>query len=74
MRRGGISFGDRKVKCLYELALWLPKLTLRGKNIDLNHFKADVLYDAIVESRLDFEDTRNGKGGIGNPKEFYMKN
>ena len=37
---------------------------------DINNFKTDVLADAIEESRLDFEDTRDLKGGLSKPKEF----
>ena len=45
-------------------------LTLRGKLIDLNNFKTDIIYDAIEDSRLDFEDTRDGKGGLSKAKEL----
>ena len=45
-------------------------LTLQGKIIYLNNFKTDILADAIEESRLYFEDTRNGKGEMSKPKEF----
>ena len=38
--------------------------------MDLNNFKSDVISDAIDESRLDFEDTTDGKGGVRKPKEF----
>ena len=48
-------------------------MTLKGKILDLNHFKTDILADSIEESRLDFEDTRNGKGGLIKPKEFSHK-
>ena len=61
MRLDGISYGDGKIKCLQSLAWWVTDLTLRGKIIDLNNFKNDILADAIEESRPDFEDTRNGK-------------
>ena len=43
---------------------------LRGKNIDLNHFKNDVLSDAIEEYQVYFEDTRGGKGELSKTKEF----
>ena len=49
-------------------------LTLRGKTVDLNYFNSDVLYDSIEESRLGFEDNRDGKGGLSNPKVFFIKN
>ena len=29
-----VSYGDRKIKCLQELAWWLIDVTLRGKIID----------------------------------------
>ena len=48
----------------------MTDLTLRGKIIDLNNFKTDILADAIEESWLDFEDTRDGKGELRKPKEF----
>ena len=43
-------------------------MTLRGKIIDLNNFKTDILDDATEESRIDFEDTRDEKGGLIKPK------
>ena len=42
--------------------------TLRSKIINLKNFKTDILADSIEESRVDFEDTIYGKGGLGNPK------
>ena len=66
----GVSYGDRKIKCLQALAWWVTDLTLQGKIIDLNKFKTDILADAIEESRLDFEDTRDGKGELIKNKEF----
>ena len=68
--RGGVSYGDRKVKCLQALAWWVTDLTLQGKIIDLNNFKTDIIADEIEESRIDFEDTRVGKGELSKPKEF----
>ena len=68
--RGGVSYGDRKIKCLEALAWWVIDLTLWGKIIDLNNFKTDILDNAIEESRLDFEDTRDGKGDLRKPKDF----
>ena len=44
---GGIFSGDRKIKCLQELAWWLTDLMLWGKDISLNDFKSDVLSGAI---------------------------
>ena len=48
----------------------MTDLTLRGNIINLNNFKTDILADAIEESRIDFEDTRDGKGDLSKPKEF----
>ena len=48
----------------------MTDLTLRGKIIDLDKFKIDILADAIDESRIDFEDTIDGKGGLSKTKEF----
>ena len=47
----------------------MTDLTLWG-NINLNNFKTDILADSIEESQIDFEDTRDGKGGLIKPKEF----
>ena len=68
--RGGVSYGDRKIKCLQELAWWVTYLTLRGKIIDPNNLKNDILADVIEESRINFEDKRDGKGELSKPKEF----
>ena len=64
----GVSYGDRKINCLQALACWVTDLTLRGKIIDLNNFKADILADAIEESQLYLEDTIDGKVGLIKPK------
>ena len=48
----------------------MKELMLRGKNIDLNHFKNDVLSDAIEEYQVYFEDTRGGKGELSKTKQF----
>ena len=42
----------------------------QGKIIDLNNFKTDILADAIEDSRLYFEDTRDRKGEMIIPKEL----
>ena len=72
--RGGWYYRDRKINFLQELAWWVTDLTLRGKIIDLNHFKTGIIDDAIQDSRLDFEKTRDGKGGMGKLKEFSHEN
>ena len=59
---GGVSYGYRKIKCLRSMAWWVTDFTLRGKIIDLNNLKTDILDDSIQESWLDFEDKRDGKG------------
>ena len=68
--RGGVSYGYRKIKFLQELAWWVTYLTLRGKIIDLNNFKTDIIADTIEESRIYFEDTRDGTWELIKPKEF----
>ena len=70
----GVYYGDSKIKCLQALAWWVTDLTLRGKIIDLNNFKTGILADAIEESRLDFEDTRDGKGELSKTKQFTHEN
>ena len=64
----GVSYGDRKIKYLQALAWWVTDLTLRGKIIDLNHFKTGIISDSIDESRIDFEDTRDLKGELSKTK------
>ena len=68
--RGGEYYGDRNINRLQALAWWVMNLTLRGKVIDLNNFKADIIADAIDKSRIYFEYTRDGKGDPIKPKEF----
>ena len=68
--RGGVSYEDRKINCLQVTVWWVTDLTLQGKIINLNNFKADIIADDIEESRLDFEDTRYGKGEVSKPKDF----
>ena len=60
--RGGIYYGDRKIKCLQELAWWVTDLTLQGKIIDLKNFKTDILADAIEESQIYFKTQEMEKG------------
>ena len=45
-------------------------MTLRGKIIYLKNFRTDILADAIEDSRIDFEYTRDGKGELRKTKEF----
>ena len=68
--RGGVAYVDRKIKLLQALDWWVKHLMLRGKIIDLNNFNTDILADAIEKSGIDFEDTRDGKRDLSNPKEF----
>ena len=72
--RGGVSYGDRKINFLQALDLWVTDLTLRGKIIDINNFKTDIISDVIEQSRINFEDTRDGKGGLSKPKELSYEN
>ena len=46
-------------------------MMLKGKPIDLNTFKSDIMYEYIDYCQLDFQDTIYGKGGFNNSKEFY---
>ena len=72
--RGGVSYGYRKMKFLQSLDCEVTDFMLRGKIIDLNNFNTDILADSIEESRIDFEDTIDGKGGLSNPKELSHEN
>ena len=66
--RGEVSYGDRKIKLLQALAWWVTDLTLWGKITDINNLKTDIIADSIEDSRFDFEDTRDGKGGPSKSK------
>ena len=44
------------------------------KIVDLNNFKTNILSGAIEESRIDFEDTRDGKGELSKPKVLSHEN
>ena len=70
MIRDGISVVNININYLLALVWWVADLNMWGKNIDLNHSKSYILYGAIEESRLNFEDTRYGKGEMSNPKYF----
>ena len=48
----------------------MADLTLRGKIIDLNNFKTDILSYDIEGSRVDFEDTIDGNVELIKPKYF----
>ena len=48
-------------------------MTLWGKIIDINNFMTDIIDNAIEDSRLDFEDTRDGKGELSKPKDSSHK-
>ena len=61
MRHGDVSYEDRKIKCLQELACWVTDLTLWG-NINLNNFKTDILAVTIEGYRNYFEDKGDRKG------------
>ena len=52
------------------MAWWVIYLTLRGKIIDLNNFKTDILDDAIDQSRIESEYTRYVERELINTKEF----
>ena len=65
---GGVYYGDRKIDCLQALNWWATDMTLQDKIIDLNNFNNDIIDDAIKWFRLDFEDTRYGKGDLSKPK------
>ena len=70
MRRGGLSFGDRKIKFLQALSWWVLYLTLKGKPIELNNFKRDIMSGTIEESQLDHEQNKYGKEELNKNKDF----
>ena len=65
---GGVYYGDRKINCLQALARWVTYLTLRRKIINLNNFKISIISGVIEELWLGFEDKKDGKGELSNPK------
>ena len=48
----------------------MADFTLRGRIIDINNFKTDIFDNAIEDSHIDFEITRDGKGELITHKEF----
>ena len=48
----------------------MKDLTLQVKTNNLNNFKTDTIADAIDESQIYFEDTRDGKMVLIKIKEF----
>ena len=68
--RIGVSYEDKKRKCLQALFWWVTDLMLRGNIIDINNFETDILAYAIEESWIYFEDTRDGKGDLSKSREF----
>ena len=68
--RGGLSFGDRKIKCPQSPVWWVTYLMLRDKYIELKHFNGDIMSDTIEESRLDYKDTKYRKAELYNSKIF----
>ena len=70
MIRSGVSYGDRRKRCLQALAWWVIYLMLRGKIIDLNNFKTSILAYDIEEYQLDLGDTIDGKRELINCKEL----
>ena len=51
---GEVNYENRKIECLQSLDCCLTGFMLRGKIIDLNSFKTDILSDAIEKSQIDF--------------------
>ena len=53
MRRLSLSFRERKIKFLQELAWWVTELTLWGKSIELDNFNSDIMSDTIEEYQIE---------------------
>ena len=59
LNRGGCTYGDRKIKCVQALAYWCTNAHLQGKPLDIaNDFDDDALDEAIIESELDYDDSK----------------
>ena len=59
VNRGGCTYGDRKIKCIQALAYWCTNAHLRGEPLDIaNVFDDDALDEAIIESELDYDDSK----------------
>ena len=59
VNRGGCTFGDRKIKCIQALAYWCTNAYLQGDTLDIvNLFDDDALNEAIIESELDYDDSK----------------
>ena len=70
---GLTCYGDQRIKCLQDLALWDTNLTLRGIHIVLVDFDATMMVDCIDEAKLDYENRKNDPD-IKKPDKFLHKN
>ena len=69
LNRGGITFGDRKIKSLQVLYWWVTDMALRGRNIFKNEFNELTLEESIEEAKLDYEESTK-EITIDKPKKF----
>lgn len=56
--RGGVTYGDRKIKVLQALAWWATDRHLRGKPINLNELDRNQLEICIEEAQLEHDDSK----------------
>ena len=73
VNRGGCTYGDRKIKCIQTLAYWCTNAHLQGDSLDIiNQFDDDVLDKAIIESELDYNDSKKD-AVLNKPKNYTRK-
>ena len=59
VNRGGCTYGDRKIKCIQGIAYWCTNASLTGDQLDIvNKFDDDALDESIIESELDYNETK----------------
>ena len=71
--RGGISYGDRKIKHLQSLAWWVMDFPLWDKFIDLNNLKLIFLLMPLRSPGLILRTQEIEKGSRVTPKSSLMK-
>ena len=67
--RGGVTYGDRRIKCLQGLAWWATDLTLRGHNINLDDFDNEAMIASVEDAALEYEESSK-KSDTEKPEKF----
>lgn len=69
-QRGGVNYGDRRIRNLQALAWWCTDRYLHGLDMDIvAHFDADALEESTEESKLDYEKSKKDSD-LDKPSKF----